>query len=204
MYFSYDFICKALQKGSKMKHGKRKTSIYRTYAHMKERCNNPNCKDYKYYGEKGVKVCEEWQDNFQAFYDWAMVNGYNDTLTIDRINVNGDYTPDNCRWVTMKVQCNNKSCNIQITYNGKTQNLKQWSDELGISYRTLYQRISVRHWDTDKALGTKENASIKQITYNGKTQTMKEWANEVGINYRTLAARLNQYHWSIEKALTTK
>lgn len=171
---------------------------------MKERCNNPNCKDYKYYGEKGVKVCEEWQDNFQAFYDWAMVNGYNDTLTIDRINVNGDYTPDNCRWVTMKVQCNNKSCNIQITYNGKTQNLKQWSDELGISYRTLYQRISVRHWDTDKALGTKENASIKQITYNGKTQTMKEWANEVGINYRTLAARLNQYHWSIEKALTTK
>ena len=81
---------------------------------------------------------------------------------------------------------------------------KRLSDELGISYRTLYQRISVRHWDTDKALGTKENASIKQITYNGKTQTMKEWANEVGINYRTLAARLNQYHWSIEKALTTK
>lgn len=187
-----------------MTHGKRNTRLYSIYAHIKERCYNANNKSYHYYGAKGIIICDEWLHDFQAFYDWAMANGYADNLTIDRIDVNGNYEPSNCRWVTMKEQSNNKSCNISIAFNGKTQTLKQWADELGINYTRLYQRIYVRGWSVEKAFDLKGNSNERLITYKGKTQTMKQWAADLDINYRTLAARLNQYHWSVEKALTTK
>ena len=186
-----------------MKHGKRNTRIYRIYAHMKGRCNNPNNEDYCYYGGKGIKVCSLWSEDFQSFYDWSMANGYADDLTIDRINVDGDYEPSNCRWVTMKTQCNNKSSNILITYNGKSQNLKQWAEELGVSYTMLYQRLYKYGWDVEKAFTYDGVGNRRMITYNGKTQTLKQWAIELGVNYQTLSARLNQYHWSTEKAFST-
>jgi hypothetical protein len=129
------------------------TKIYSTWKHMKERCQNPNSKDYKRYGGRGICVCPEWQ-HFEVFYEWAIKNGYQEKLSLDRIDNSKGYTPDNCRWVTVDVQANNTRRNHYLSYNGKTQTMKQWADELGIRYLTLANRINNLHWSDEKALST--------------------------------------------------
>lgn len=124
-----------------IKHGKYHTRLYRIYSNMKKRCYNSNMINYKNYGGRGIKVCNEWLDNFMTFYDWAMDNGYRDDLTIDRIDINGNYEPANCRWLTYKQQANNRRNNVYLTYDGKTQTMKEWADELNIPY----SRINCRH-----------------------------------------------------------
>lgn len=95
-----------------IKHGKSSNKnpvrLYRIWKNMKRRCNNPNRSNYNRYGGRGIKVCQEWQEDFQAFYDWAMANGYQEDLEIDRIDNDGNYEPSNCRWVTHKENCNNR------------------------------------------------------------------------------------------------
>ena len=116
---------------------------------MKDRCLNEKHERYNSYGGRGIKVCDEWLE-FESFYEWSIENGYNDTLTIDRIDVNGNYEPNNCRWVDMKTQQNNTRRNHYITYNGKTQTLSQWAEEFNINYYTLLYRIN-RGWSIEKA-----------------------------------------------------
>lgn len=138
-----------------MKHGKCDTRLYRIWTGMKSRCYNKNNKRYSHYGGRDIIVCDGWRNNFQAFYDWAIKNGYDDTLTIDRINNDGDYEPSNCRWVTWDMQAKNKSNLRYITINGETHYLKEWCNLLGLKYPTVKKRIYSYHWDVYRALGVK-------------------------------------------------
>lgn len=134
------------------KHNLRHTDLYVLFGGMKHRCYDKNAVNYKNYGGRGITICNEWLNNFKAFYDWSMLNGYKKGLTIDRIDNNGNYEPSNCRWVTREVQNNNKrTCNY-LTYNGETHTIKEWSVIKGLDYRCLQQRITVLKWDIEKAL----------------------------------------------------
>lgn len=183
-------------------HGLSHTRLHRIWANMNVRCTNSNSPKYYCYGNRGIIVCDEWRNDFKAFYDWAMANGYTDDLTIDRIDNNGNYEPSNCRWVDYKTQMNNMTKNIMIEYKGKTQTLAQWADETGIPYKTLHKRIKTG-WNIEKAMTQKGNPLHCGITYNGKTQTIAEWAREYNINYDKLKQRINKYNWDIERALST-
>ena len=120
---------------------------------MRGRCCNETDARYPYYGGRGITLCDEWQD-FEAFYSWAINNGYAKGLTIDRRDNNGGYSPDNCHWATVKVQANNKRNNHMIEYEGKVQTLAQWADEKNIAQNTLERRINYRKWSTRDALET--------------------------------------------------
>lgn len=190
-------------KKRKMTHGMFNTRIYRIYAGMKSRCYNPNRKKYPIYGGRGIKICDEWlgEDGFMNFYNWSISNGYDDTLSIDRIDVNGNYEPSNCRWATTKKQGNNTTTNRYITFNGKTKTLAEWSDETGISYSALKHRID-RGWEIEKALTTKGNCNYRKLTYNGETHSYEEWSKITGIPLQTLKNR-GASGWNEEDILTT-
>lgn len=111
------------------------------HSNMIQRCYNPASTFYHRYGGRGITVCEEWRHSRRAFKEWAKANGYADNLTIDRIDNDGDYSPQNCRWVTMETNCNNRASCHFITAFGETHSLKEWSEILGISYNTLKKRI---------------------------------------------------------------
>ena len=121
-------------------HGMSQTRFYKRWRGIIDRCNNSKTINYKYYGAKGIKVCDEWL-KFETFYEWAMNNGYQEGLTLDRIDNSGNYEPSNCRWVTMKVQNNNASFNKVIEYKGVKKNVGQWSETLGIG------KDSIRYWE---------------------------------------------------------
>lgn len=134
---------------------KSKTRLYNIWKMMRKRCRCKSRSDYKYYGGKGVRVCEEWNNTdfgFEAFRFWALRNGYRNDLTLDRINPDGDYCPENCRWVTMLAQSYNRSNTVHpekmpidmqkqyVTYKGKSQSLYAWGKDLGIDYHVLIKR----------------------------------------------------------------
>ena len=121
---------------------------------MKARCYNPKSPKYKHYGERGITVCEEWRNSYQVFFEWAMANGYAEGLTLDRIDVNGNYEPSNCRWVTKAVQNRNRRNNRLLTYNGVTKSICEWSKITGRSHTVLYNRVAYHKWDAESALTT--------------------------------------------------
>lgn len=122
---------------------------------MKDRCYNPNDKRYKNYGGRGIKVCDEWLNSFENFYNWTVNNGYQEGLTIDRIKVDGNYEPSNCRWADMETQSNNRTTNINITYQGQTKTLKQWCDIYNLNYKSAHAKIRYKNYSFQEIL--KEN-----------------------------------------------
>lgn len=143
------------------------TRLYSIWNSMKGRCYYKNNDNYKYYGGRGITICEEWKNNFMSFYNWAICNGYNEKLTIDRIDVNGNYEPNNCRWLTFKEQSNNRrnaKNSRYLTYRGKTKTLSQWCKEYDINVSTLSCRVNKLKWTDEKAL--KEFVERKIINEN--------------------------------------
>lgn len=128
------------QKNPSYKNGKSKTRLYSIWSAMKTRCYNTRAASYKNYGGRGISVCEEWKNNFSVFYEWSIQNGYKDDLSIDRIDVNGNYHPENCRWATSKQQSCNTRRNIFITIEGETHLLLEWADISGINHYTMLNR----------------------------------------------------------------
>ena len=106
-----------------------------------KRCENPSEPYYNRYGGRGIKVCDEWKNDFQKFYDWSMANGYRDNLTIDRIDNDKGYSPVNCRWVDMKIQSNNRCNNRRVCYQGQEYTLSELADKLGIEYKHFWYLI---------------------------------------------------------------
>lgn len=128
------------------------THIYKIWESIKRRCFLKNQKNYKNYGGRGITICDEWL-NPENFYKWAIANGYKKGLSIDRIDVNGNYEPSNCRWATSVQQANNTRGNRYITYNGETHTIADWSRILGIKAGILYQRLG-KGWSIERAFTT--------------------------------------------------
>lgn len=121
-------------------HGKTKDPLYQVWRGMKDRCLNPNSKERKYYGGRGIEICDQWKDDFQAFYDWSINNGYAKGLSIDRIDNNGNYSPDNCRWATRSMQARNKRDTVIVNVCGITKPLAEWSEISGVHISALRER----------------------------------------------------------------
>lgn len=124
--------------------------VYHVWYNMHKRCKDPNHTHYKYYGGRGISICPEW-DDVATFIKWAETNGYKEGLVLDRRENDGNYTPDNCRFVTIKVNNNNQRSTRHITYAGKTQCLSDWAKEIGIAISVLHWRLN-KEWSLEKAL----------------------------------------------------
>jgi len=136
----------------KYKHGQSHTRLYNIWSGMRQRCKNQNNPKYQNYGSRGIRVCDEWDSSFKAFEDWALSNGYDPSLSIDRIDVNGNYCPDNCRWATPEEQSLNRTDNHYLTFNGRTMTMKEWADDMCIPYKQLEYRINQRNMPVEIAL----------------------------------------------------
>lgn len=152
--------------------------IFNCWCGMKERCDSSGRKDSKYYHEKGITYCDEWK-MYENFQEWALQNGYNDNLTLDRIDGNLPYCPENCRWITIEEQQRNRSCCLYFTHDGKTKTLSEWAREFGINRTTLHDRIFKLGYSFEEAILKKRGTQKTNvfIEYNGKIYTQTEFAN---------------------------
>lgn len=137
-------------------HGEAGTRLYGVWNAIKQRCYNPTCREYKFYGAHGISMCDEWRYNYESFMKWCIEHGYDKNAprgktTIDRIDVYGNYEPNNCRFITMLSQSRNRRNTILLTHNGKTQSLPDWSDETGLSQRVIWDRLK-EGWNVSDAL----------------------------------------------------
>lgn len=145
-------------KSRSITHNQRHTRLYGVWTNIKSRCYNVNSKSYVNYGGRGIVMCQEWCDSFESFSKWAYENGYDPSAkhgecTIDRIDVDGNYCPENCRWTNAKEQSNNRTNTYYLTIDNITHSLSEWADITGIKYHTIFARINKLGWEPKKALG---------------------------------------------------
>lgn len=145
------------------------TRIDAVYKSMKSRCYNPHDRRYKNYGGRGIKMCSTWLEDKSTFFKWAIEQGYDDSLprgiqTLDRTNVNEDYSPNNCRFISIKEQENNRTNNRIITYKGESHTISEWAEITGIKAGTLHNRFAYLGWSAEKALSTKAYVGRNQFT----------------------------------------
>ena len=138
-------------------HGRHGERLYYIWCNIIQRCCNKNNQFYHYYGGRGIKICDEWRNDYIAFKEWALSTGYDESAprgecTIDRIDVDGDYDPDNCRWANAKEQVRNRRNTLKFTYNEEEKSLKEWCEESDLSYDTVYHRLKLG-WTFEEALG---------------------------------------------------
>lgn len=184
------------------KHGMSKTRLYHIYSTMISRCTNCNSRNYPRYGGRGIKVCGEWRYDFQAFYDWAMAHGYRDDLTIDRINNDGDYCPENCRWTNMTVQQNNRRTNHLVEYDGEMYSIADLARKFGLEYKYTYSCISNGFSIEDIISGNVSRRRSYKDLYeiDGREHRLMEWISLSPICASTIRTRLDR-GWDLERAL---
>ena len=183
------------------KHGLSKSRLYRIWNGMKNRCYNNNSTNYKNYGGRGIKVCDEWKNSFVTFYYWSVSNGYQCNLTLDRINVEGPYCPENCRWSDVDTQCYNKRNTIKISLNGEEKNIMELSKDTGIDKKIIRKRIKKGVSNLNDLIKPPLKGYNKTLTYNGITKTYKEWEEYLGYKPGTISSRLRN-GWTMEEAVT--
>lgn len=183
--------------------------LYHVWCAMRNRCINPDDKNYHNYGGRGIKICNEWLNDFPSFRDWALANGYDPEApqgetTIDRIDVDGNYEPLNCRWTDVETQANNKRDTVSVTHDGETMSVSQWIRRGGTVCKSVYQNRIKKGWDKESALFTPtkkwDYRHRRYITYNGESLPMAEWSRRTGLTSYLIHDRL-AYGWSIGEAL---
>lgn len=180
-----------------IKHGLQKHSAYQVWRSLIKRCTNPTDKDWHNYGGRGITVCERWLSITSFVHDMGERPA---GMTIERINNDLGYSPDNCRWATRPEQMRNTRQTRLITFNGKTQCLKDWACEIGIDRASLRQRLA--KYPLEIALTRPKRIYRREITLNGETLNIAQWSKKCGVNRRTLSTRFRA-GWSDSKALTT-
>lgn len=173
-------------------HGESKTRLHNTWCGMIDRCNNKKDASYPRYGGRGIKICEEWLNDYRNFAKWARKNGYTDELTIERIDVNGDYCPENCKWATTKEQARNRRTTKWVEWQGRKMSLAEAAEMANLPYKQVHFRIK-KGWSLEKALTT----PLK----HGKSDLHK-LCDEKGVNYHTVYSRMSR-GWSVERAINT-
>ena len=168
-------------------------SLWYRWHGIKKRCLNERSERYHQYGGRGIKVCEEWLESFDNFAEWALSHGYADGLTLERIDVNGDYCPENCKWITLQEQAFNKRDTKWVDYKGERIQLRILCERLGVTYDTVHDRIYKRGWSVEDAI---EKRSQRQDSLRSKCA-------EKGINYNTVLDRIRKFGWDEERALNT-
>ncbi len=141
-------------RGWPRKHGMRETRLYNIWCGMKRRCLNKSDAAYPRYGGRGITICEEWIESFEPFMVWAMANGYDKKLTIDRKDNDKGYTPENCRWATYAQQNRNYSKNPRVTFEGRVVTILELAERFGHKPHTLRQRIQKMGWTVERAVAT--------------------------------------------------
>lgn len=181
---------------------------YQVWYQMKQRCGNPKNAGYQRYGGRGIFVCESWRKSFAVFFK-DMGGRPNEKSQIDRIDNNDGYYKENCRWVTPAQNALNTRRNKRLTFNGKTQTIKEWADETGFDRNCIVSRLYTLKWSVKDTLTIKPDPSnlynrenSKIISYQGRSQPLKKWAEEIGIDYKALWYRLNS-GWDVDKAFST-
>ena len=168
-------------------------SLWYRWHGIKKRCLCETDARYHQYGGRGIKVCDEWLKSFDNFAEWALSHGYEEHLTLERIDVNGDYCPENCKWITRQEQAFNKRDTIWVDYMGEHVQLMKLCERLGVSYDTVHNRIRDCGWSVEEAVSTPSQ----------QTDSLRSKCREKGINYETVRSRINQFGWSEERALNT-
>ena len=143
-----------------MKYTRKKDPLYRRYRSIISRLENPNATDFEHYGGRGIKMCEEWRNDYLSFKKWSEENGYSQDLYIDRIDNDGPYSPDNCRWVSLIGQNRNKRTNHIISYAGKALCMSEWAEITGIGFHTIKWRLKLG-WSVEDALTIKPRGQRK-------------------------------------------
>lgn len=192
--------CIVYEQKPRLTHGMTSTPLFTRWIGMKSRCNNPKNKKYNRYGGRGIKVCDEWENDFMAFYNWAISNGFEESLSIDRIDNNKGYSPDNCRWATPRQQANNTRRNIIVERDGEKVTLSDLCRNLGLNYRLVLSRIE-SGMTVEMAISKDFKKRIPERDKYYKE--LEEKAQNAGIKYHTVYSRIFVYGWSEEKALTT-
>lgn len=170
-------------------HGLRHSRLYSIWTQMNQRCKNENLDSYGSYGGRGISVCGEWEV-FEVFADWALNNGYEEQLSIDRVDVNGNYEPGNCKWSTNLEQSRNKRNSRYIKINEETRTLSEWAEISGVPYKTLQRRLNTGWKEEDLLLP--KGYQFKSTRINGVEKSLSDWAKEAGLTYTTVQRRYDR------------